>query len=64
MDNVTEFFDKCCFLSQDEHLQFLKETKKDKSIAIEFLFQLPEKQKKEIDRILEKKIKYEDINYR
>ena len=51
LDNVTEFFDKCCFLSQDEHLQFLKETKKDKSIAIEFLFQLPEKQKKEIDRI-------------
>ena len=51
MDNVTEFFDKCCFLSQDEHLQFLKETKKDKSIAIEFLFQLPEKQKKEIERL-------------
>ena len=48
---MTEFFDKCCFLSQDEHLQFLKETKKDKSIAIEFLFQLPEKQKEEIDRI-------------
>ena len=51
LDNVTEFFDKCCFLSQDEHLQFLKETKKDKSIAMEFLFQLPEKQKEEIDRI-------------
>lgn len=51
LDNVTEFFDKCCFLSQDEHLQFLKETKKDKSIAMEFLFQLPGKQKEEIDRI-------------
>ncbi len=51
LDNVTDFFDKCCFLSQDEHLQFLKETKKDKSAALEFLFQLPEKQERELDRI-------------
>lgn len=42
LDNIEEFFDKCCFLSQDEHLQFLKEAKKDKSIALDFLFQLPQ----------------------
>lgn len=51
LNNITEFFDKCCFLSQDEHLQFLKEAKKDKSVSLEFLFQLPEKQKKEIERL-------------
>ncbi len=48
---IGDFFDKCCFLSQDEHLQFLKETKKDKSIALDFLFQLPEKQQKELNRV-------------
>lgn len=51
LNNITEFFDKCCFLSQDEHLQFLKEAKKDKSVSLEFLFQLPEKQKKEIEKL-------------
>ena len=51
LDNITEFFDKCCFLSQDEHLQFLKEAKKDKSVSLEFLFQLPEKQKEELEKI-------------
>lgn len=51
LNNITEFFDKCCFLSQDEHLQFLKEAKKDKSVSLEFLFQLPEKRKKELDRL-------------
>lgn len=51
LNNITEFFDKCCFLSQDEHLQFLKETKKDKSVSLKFLFQLPEKQKKESERL-------------
>ncbi|MDE5892736.1 MAG: hypothetical protein K2H45_07440, partial [Acetatifactor sp.] len=50
---IVEFFDKCCFLSQDEHLQFLKETQKDKTVALEFLFQLPEKQYKELDRVNE-----------
>ena len=51
LNSITEFFDKCCFLSQDEHLQFLKEAKKDKSISLEFLFQIPEKQKKELEKI-------------
>lgn len=49
--DIGDFFDKCCFLSQDEHLQFLKETKKDKSVALDFLFQLPERQKNELDRV-------------
>lgn len=56
LDNIKEFFDKCCFLSQDEHLQFLKETKKDKPVALEFMFELPEKQKKELEKL--KKISY------
>ena len=51
LNNIAEFFDKCCFLSQDEHLQFLKENKKDKPVSLEFLFQLPEKQKKELEKL-------------
>ena len=51
LNSITEFFDKCCFLSQDEHLQFLKEAKKDKSISLGFLFQLPVKQKREIEKL-------------
>ena len=31
LDDIKEIFDKCCFLSQDEHLQFLKTTKKSKA---------------------------------
>ena len=42
LDTIKEFFDKCCFLSQDEHLQFLKEAKKSKAEAISFLFEIPE----------------------
>lgn len=69
LDNVEEFFDKCCFLSQDEHLQFLKETKKDKSIALEFLFQLLEdlEQKRtrvaEISRVLKNINRKNDLGY-
>lgn len=51
LNGIKDFFDKCCFLSQDEHLQFLKETKKDKSMALGFLFQLPEERQKELDRV-------------
>lgn len=51
LNNLEEFFDKCCFLSQDEHLQFLKETKKDKSAALEFLFQVPEELEQRLIRI-------------
>ncbi len=28
-DDIKEIFDKCCFLSQDEHLQFLKAAKQN-----------------------------------
>lgn len=51
LDNIEEFFDKCCFLSQDEHLQFLKEAKKDKSIALDFLFQLPQELEQKRNRV-------------
>lgn len=51
LDQVTEFFDKCCFLSQDEHLQFLKESKTGKSDALQFLFQLPQKRQEELDKV-------------
>ncbi len=51
LDHVAEFFNKCCFLSQDEHLQFLKESRIDKSNALKFLFQLPQNRQEELDRI-------------
>lgn len=51
LDHVTEFFDKCCFLSQDEHLQFLKESRTGKSDALQFLFQLPQKRQEELDKV-------------
>lgn len=43
--NIKELFDKCCFLSQDEHLKFLKTTKKSKAEALSFLFEIPEEWK-------------------
>ncbi|MFR8039673.1 MAG: AAA family ATPase [Anaerovoracaceae bacterium] len=47
LDEIGEWFDKCCFLSQDEHLQFLKEAQKSKAEAISFLFEIPVKWKEE-----------------
>lgn len=51
LNDMDEFFDKCCFLSQDEHLNFLKEAKNNKAAALEFLFSVPEEQKKELERV-------------
>lgn len=56
LDGAEEWFDKCCFLSQDEHLQFLKEAKKSKARAISFLFEIPadwEKERKRLENILD-----------
>lgn len=52
-NNINEVFDKCCFLSQDEHLQFLKTTKKSKAEALSFLFDVPDEWKKELERVSE-----------
>lgn len=43
LNDIEEFFDKCCFLSQDEHLHFLKTAKKSKAEALSFLFDIPQK---------------------
>lgn len=51
LNDIVEFYDKCCFLSQDEHLMFLKEANKDKAKALEFMFKLPEEYEKELNRI-------------
>ncbi len=51
LNDIVEFYDKCCFLSQDEHLMFLKEANKDKAKALEFMFKLPEEFEKELNRI-------------
>lgn len=56
LDGIGEWFDKCCFLSQDEHLQFLKEAKKSKAKAISFLFEIPakwEEEQKKLENILD-----------
>lgn len=57
INGIGEWFNKCCFLSQDEHLQFLKEAKKSKAQAISFLFEIPAKWEAERDKL-------EDILYR
>lgn len=49
--NIEEFYDKCCFLSQDEHLQFIKEGKKNKAEALHFLFEESEEQKQEQNKL-------------
>ena len=36
--NFGEFFDKCCYLSQDENLAFFKDGDKDRTNALDFLF--------------------------
>lgn len=51
LDDIGEWFDKCCFLSQDEHLQFLKEARKSKARAISFLFQIPPKWEEERNKL-------------
>lgn len=51
LNDIAEFYDKCCFLSQDEHLLFLKEAIKDKAKALEFMFKLPEEYDRERKRI-------------
>lgn len=51
LKGISDFYDKCCFLSQDEHLGFLKEANKDKATALEFLFEIPTEQKDEVMRV-------------
>ncbi|MBE5926551.1 MAG: hypothetical protein E7270_06270 [Lachnospiraceae bacterium] len=51
--DIKEVFDKCCFLSQDEHLKFLKTTKKSKAEALSFLFEIPEEWKRKKSRVHE-----------
>ncbi|MBP1890119.1 exonuclease SbcC [Clostridium moniliforme] len=36
--NFNEIFDKCCYLSQDENLAFFKEGDKERTQALDFLF--------------------------
>ncbi|QNU68090.1 AAA family ATPase [Ruminiclostridium herbifermentans] len=51
LNDMGDFFDKCCFLSQDEHLGFLKKANTDKVAALKFLFDIPSEQKDEEDRV-------------
>lgn len=51
LNDIAEFYDKCCFLSQDEHLLFLKQAIKDKAKALDFMFKLPEEYEKKLTRI-------------
>ena len=39
---VRDFFNACCFLSQDEHLSFLKESNDSKVDRLNFLFDIPQ----------------------
>lgn len=51
LNQIGDFFDKCCFISQDEHLSFLKKANKDKAAALQFLFEIPPRQQEEADRV-------------
>lgn len=51
LNNIKDFYDKCCFLSQDEHLIFLKEANKNKASALNFLFELPDERKEELKKL-------------
>lgn len=53
-EDIKEIFDKCCFLSQDEHLQFLKATKKSKVEGLNFLLDIPTEWEKEQEKVKEK----------
>ena len=52
-DDIKEIFDKCCFLSQDEHLQFLA-AKKSKADGLNFLLDIPTEWENELEKIKEK----------
>ncbi len=52
--DIKEIFDKCCFLSQDEHLQFLKAAKKSKAEGLNFLLDIPSEWEKEQEKVKEK----------
>ncbi len=54
LEDIKEIFDKCCFLSQDEHLQFLKAAKKNKAEGLNFLLDIPTKWENELKRVKEK----------
>ena len=49
--DIKEIFDKCCFLSQDEHLQFLKAAKKSKAEGLNFLLDIPSEWEKEQEKV-------------
>ncbi len=51
LDQIEDFFDKCCFISQDEHLGFLKEANREKAAKLDFLFEIPSEQQKEVERV-------------
>ena len=53
-DDIEEIFDKCCFLSQDEHLQFLKAAKKSKAEGLNFLLDVPTEWEKEQEKVNKK----------
>lgn len=54
LGDIKEIFDKCCFLSQDEHLQFLKAAKKSKAEGLNFLLDIPTEWEKEQKKVKEK----------
>lgn len=56
MDDLENYFTRCCFLSQDENLSFLKKAGKDKVEGLNFLFDLTEeeRQKEKIDKLLDR----------
>mgnify|MGYP000025503088 FL=1 len=51
LSNFGEVYDKCCFLSQDEHLRFFKTGIKSKAKSLDFLFEIPQKWQDEQERI-------------
>jgi DNA repair exonuclease SbcCD ATPase subunit len=69
LNDIEDFYDKCCFLSQDEHLEFLKAANKEKATALEFLFKIPYDQQNEINKVdklinsLENNNKVNNIGY-
>lgn len=51
LNDLGEVYDKCCFLSQDEHLRFFKTGIKSKAKSLDFLFEIPQKWQDEQERI-------------
>lgn len=62
LKDIKDFYDKCCFLSQDEHLGFLKQTSKDKASALEFLFEVPAEQRTEEKRVKDIMVRLKNNN--